>query len=474
MRPPVYDIRELQPQQQSSSLSVSSISSSSSNSQQLQTNNSLTNTTNTISSNTFSYTNGIAVNSQSMGHENSQQNSPGFTTQNSTDLMNEKTLNLSSSLERERLLNEDPKWNDTAYVLNNYKTEQCRRPPRLCRQGFACPQYHNARDKRRNPSLYKYRSTPCPNVKQGDDWLEPTVCENGDLCKYCHSRTEQQFHPEIYKSSKCNDMISTGYCPRGPFCAFAHIEQELKNQRAHSNSESSNSDYTLENFISNAMPNKENENYHDQNGDNTNLGSHQTEEYNNYVESTTASHVDSSSNSHLILQNGNNKTTKTSNLILQQQMLAAANACSYNKPIGSERERPKSQTAQQHHIQPSQHSTAGPKHQQSNQLESDNNNNNNTSLKNQSTNGNSNQNSQQTSSSSSNSNNNTNSSSSNSSSSSNNNNNSSSNTSNTNTILNEIEHNNNSTIEKLRHDLFRQAEVSNKLETLCLQYRQVS
>ena len=50
-------------------------------------------------------------------------------------------------------------------------------------------------------------------------------------------------------------MISTGYCPRGPFCAFAHIEQEMKNQRAHSNSESSNSDYTLENFISNVLPN---------------------------------------------------------------------------------------------------------------------------------------------------------------------------------------------------------------------------
>ena len=85
------------------------------------------------------------------------------------------------------------------------------------------------------------------------------MCENGDGCKYCHSRTEQQFHPEIYKSSKCNDMITTGYCPRGPFCAFAHIEQELKNQRAHSTSESSSSDYTLENFIANVLPAKENE-----------------------------------------------------------------------------------------------------------------------------------------------------------------------------------------------------------------------
>ena len=32
---------------------------------------------------------------------------------------------------------------------------------------------------------------------------------------------------QIYKSSKCNDMVQTGYCPRGPFCAFAHVEREF-------------------------------------------------------------------------------------------------------------------------------------------------------------------------------------------------------------------------------------------------------
>ena len=41
------------------------------------------------------------------------------------------------------------------------------------------------------------RSTPCPNVKHGDDWGDPTQCENGDNCAYCHTRTEQQFHPEV-------------------------------------------------------------------------------------------------------------------------------------------------------------------------------------------------------------------------------------------------------------------------------------
>jgi len=147
------------------------------------------------------------------------------------DFALERLARLCISLENERALNDDPKWSDSHYVLANYKTEPCKRPPRLCRQGYACPQYHNPRDRRRNPSIFKYKSTPCPHVKQSDEWIDPTVCDAGDSCKYCHTRTEQQFHPEIYKSTKCNDVSVTSYCPRGPFCAFAHIEQELKSYR---------------------------------------------------------------------------------------------------------------------------------------------------------------------------------------------------------------------------------------------------
>ena len=46
--------------------------------------------------------------------------------------------------------------------------------------------------------LFLYtRSTPCPSVKHGDDWGDPTQCDGGDNCPYCHTRTEQQFHPEV-------------------------------------------------------------------------------------------------------------------------------------------------------------------------------------------------------------------------------------------------------------------------------------
>lgn len=133
-----------------------------------------------------------------------------------------------NSLEKERnAVNEDPRWNDSLFVLINYKTDLCKRPPRICRQGYACPQYHNSKDKRRSPKKFKYRSTPCPNVKQGDEWGDPGNCESGEGCSYCHTRTEQQFHPEIYKSTKCYDILQTSYCPRGPFCAFAHNEKEM-------------------------------------------------------------------------------------------------------------------------------------------------------------------------------------------------------------------------------------------------------
>ncbi|XP_059126283.1 putative E3 ubiquitin-protein ligase UNKL isoform X3 [Peromyscus eremicus] len=134
---------------------------------------------------------------------------------------------LASQAMIEKILGEDPRWQDSNFVLGSYKTEQCPKPPRLCRQGYACPHYHNSRDRRRNPRMFQYRSTPCPSVKHGDEWGEPSRCDSGDSCQYCHSRTEQQFHPEIYKSTKCNDMRQTGYCPRGPFCAFAHVEKSL-------------------------------------------------------------------------------------------------------------------------------------------------------------------------------------------------------------------------------------------------------
>ncbi|VDQ14850.1 unnamed protein product [Trichobilharzia regenti] len=83
------------------------------------------------------------------------------------------------------------------HVLACYKTELCKKPPRMCRQGYSCPFYHNGKDKRRAPDKFLYRSTPCPIVRPGDEWQDSSLCDTGDACVYCHTRTEQQFHPEV-------------------------------------------------------------------------------------------------------------------------------------------------------------------------------------------------------------------------------------------------------------------------------------
>ncbi|KAH8873670.1 E3 ubiquitin-protein ligase [Schistosoma japonicum] len=152
---------------------------------------------------------------------------PVYDIQEVQDASSKFTVNLPASLEKERVLSEDPKWNEMFHVLACYKTELCKKPPRMCRQGYSCPFYHNGKDKRRAPDKFLYRSTPCPIVRPGDEWQDSTLCDTGDACVYCHTRTEQQFHPEIYKSTKCNDVLNSGYCPRGPFCAFAHCDSEM-------------------------------------------------------------------------------------------------------------------------------------------------------------------------------------------------------------------------------------------------------
>ena len=56
------------------------------------------------------------------------------------------------------------------------------------------------------------RSTPCPHVKQSDEWIDPNVCEAGDGCKYCHTRTEQQFHPEVWTNYHRDIYFDSCYC----------------------------------------------------------------------------------------------------------------------------------------------------------------------------------------------------------------------------------------------------------------------
>ncbi|EFX61073.1 hypothetical protein DAPPUDRAFT_340689, partial [Daphnia pulex] len=84
------------------------------------------------------------------------------------------------------------------------------------------------------------------------------------MCQYCHTRTEQQFHPEIYKSTKCHDMQTNSYCPRGSFCAFAHGDFEV----VRDNGQYQDGGNNLAELLSSALPAVNNRTY---GKENTNL-----------------------------------------------------------------------------------------------------------------------------------------------------------------------------------------------------------
>lgn len=54
-----------------------------------------------------------------------------------------------------------------------------------------------------------------------------SVSRSGPSQTAAQSVTASPVPPQIYKSTKCNDMQQSGSCPRGPFCAFAHVESKL-------------------------------------------------------------------------------------------------------------------------------------------------------------------------------------------------------------------------------------------------------
>lgn len=50
---------------------------------------------------------------------------------------------------------------------------------------------------------------------------------NDCFCISIASKQPGGYCVQIYKSTKCNDMLTCGYCPRGPFCAFSHMPSIL-------------------------------------------------------------------------------------------------------------------------------------------------------------------------------------------------------------------------------------------------------
>ncbi|XP_068764161.1 putative E3 ubiquitin-protein ligase UNKL isoform X14 [Struthio camelus] len=118
---------------------------------------------------------------------------------------------LASQAMIEKILSEDPRWQDTNFVLAGYKTEQCTKPPRLCRQGYACPHYHNSRDRRRNPRKFKYRFI---NLQSAMTCAKQVTVHVVHFARLPMSKISCSSSPTVTSSSGSSSSLS----PLGPLC----------------------------------------------------------------------------------------------------------------------------------------------------------------------------------------------------------------------------------------------------------------
>jgi len=105
---------------------------------------------------------------------------------------------------------------------NNYKTQPCMRFVNglSCPCPVMCPGYHNAQDRRRNPSTHYYSKVACRNVKCRKSKVWGNYEEKcTDSCPFSHHRFEQMYHPSCFRSVPC---LRFPDCDYGDFCSHLH------------------------------------------------------------------------------------------------------------------------------------------------------------------------------------------------------------------------------------------------------------
>jgi len=90
-----------------------------------------------------------------------------------------------------------------------------------------CLNYHNKKDKRRNPELYQ--AILCPNIFDANNkFKKDGKCESGDECDKAHNLFEYFYHPNKFRTIKCpvedlsGDEENHKYCYNRLICPYNH------------------------------------------------------------------------------------------------------------------------------------------------------------------------------------------------------------------------------------------------------------
>ena len=85
-----------------------------------------------------------------------------------------------------------------------------------------CLNYHNEKDRRRNPDLYD--PLLCPNLYKNNKRIKEGKCDFGDECKKAHNLFEYFYHPKKFRTLKCKqeDEKNGKYCKDRLICPYTH------------------------------------------------------------------------------------------------------------------------------------------------------------------------------------------------------------------------------------------------------------
>ena len=103
-----------------------------------------------------------------------------------------------------------------------YKRYKCPLGPVCKLDNKLCLNYHNEKDRRRNPDLYKPEL--CSNLYKNKKRIKGGKCDFGDDCDKAHNLFEYFYHPGKFRSLKCKqeDNAKGKFCKERLICPYYH------------------------------------------------------------------------------------------------------------------------------------------------------------------------------------------------------------------------------------------------------------
>jgi hypothetical protein len=80
------------------------------------------------------------------------------------------------------------------FDLNTYKVYKCPLGENCFVDYHLCLNYHDPRERRRDPIFYKIEKNEyCPHIRAEGRLLDPEKCKNGDFCEFLHTKNELNY-----------------------------------------------------------------------------------------------------------------------------------------------------------------------------------------------------------------------------------------------------------------------------------------